>query len=257
MTAAGGPGERRVAIVTGAARGIGAAIATRLAADGCDVAALDLEEAACVGTVAAIGTAGRRGLALGADVADEASAVAAVQTVAGRLGLPTILVNNAGVLRDRIMAKMTLAEWDTVMGVHLRGAFLMSREAQQHMRSATWGRIVNISSTAALGNVGQANYSAAKAGLHGFTKTLALELGRHNITVNAVAPGFTITAMTRSTAERVGVDFDEMTERMVSQIPVGRAGEPRDIAHAVSFFADERFGFVSGQVLYVAGGPCD
>lgn len=244
-----------VAIVTGGARGIGAAIAARLAHDGCDIAVIDLDADACAGTVAAVRAAGRRALAVGADVSLEGAVVTAVGRVAGDLGPPTVLVNNAGVQRDHVMSRMTVSEWDTVMAVHLRGAFLMSRESQKHMKAASWGRIVNISSTAALGNIGQANYAAAKAGLLGFTRTLALELGRYNVTVNAVAPGFTITAMTRETADRVGVPFEQMSEDIVSQIPVGRAGKPEDIAQAAAFFADPRSGFISGQVLYVAGGP--
>ncbi|GAC1538275.1 MAG: 3-oxoacyl-ACP reductase FabG [Acidimicrobiales bacterium] len=245
----------RVALVTGAARGIGATIATRLAQDGLDVAVLDLDATACAATVEGVERAGRRAMAVGADVADEASVAEAVQSVTDSLGAPTVLVNNAGVLRDSLMFKMTVADWDTVMGVHLRGAFLMSRAVQPHLKQARWGRIVNLSSTAAMGAVGQANYSAAKAGLQGFTKTLAVELGRYNVTVNCVAPGFTVTDMTRSTAERVGIPFDEMVREQVDKIAVGRAGEPADIANAVSFFADERSGFVSGQVLYVSGGP--
>lgn len=245
----------RVAIVTGGARGIGAAIAARLAEDGHEVAVLDLDEAACTETVEAVEATGRRALAVGADVSDEAAVAAAVERIAGELGPPTVLVNNAGMIRDAMMFKMSVPDWDAVLGVHLRGAFLMSRATHAHMKAASWGRIVNLSSTAALGNVGQANYSAAKAGLQGFTKTLALELGRFNVTVNAVAPGFTVTAMTRSTAERVGVAFEQLQEDAIRNIPVGRVGHPADIAHAVAFFADERSGFVSGQVLYVAGGP--
>jgi 3-oxoacyl-[acyl-carrier protein] reductase len=249
------PPEHPVAVVTGAARGIGAAIARRLASDGCDVAILDLDAQSCQATLSAVREQRRRAVAVAADVGDEASVRAAVAEVTDALGPPTVLVNNAGVQRDHMMSRMTVEEWDLVMGVNLRGAFLMSREAQQHMKAVGWGRIVNISSTAALGNLGQANYAAAKAGLQGFTKTLALELGRGGVTVNAVAPGFTVTDMTRGTAERIGVSFEQMREDVVSQIPVGRAGEPEDIAHAVAFFADRRSGFVSGQVLYVAGGP--
>lgn len=245
----------RVAVVTGAARGIGAAVAVRLADDGLDVAVLDLDADACAETVAAVQAKGRNALAVGADVSDEASVVKAVAAIAENLGAPSVLVNNAGVIRDNMMFKMELSDWRTVMDVHLGGAFLMSRATQRFMTEAGWGRIVNMSSTSALGNRGQANYSAAKAGLQGFTKTLAIELGRYGVTVNAVAPGFVVTAMTHATAERMGVTFEQFEKAVVGQIPVGRAGQPEDIANAVSFFADERSGYVSGQVLYVAGGP--
>ncbi|MDE3008562.1 MAG: 3-oxoacyl-ACP reductase FabG [Acidobacteriota bacterium] len=245
----------RVAIVTGAARGIGAGVAKRLGEDGHDVAVVDLDEASCAETVAAIEATGRRALAVGADVSDEAAVEAAVARVAETLGAPTILVNNAGVLRDNLLFKMSMADWQTVMNVHLGGAFLMSRATQRFMTEANFGRIVNLSSTSALGNRGQANYSAAKAGLQGFTKTLAIELGRFGVTVNAIAPGFIVTAMTQATADRIGVPFEQFERAIVNNIPVQRAGQPEDIANAVSFFADERSGFVSGQVLYVAGGP--
>ena len=247
--------EKIVAVVTGAARGIGAGVARRLAEDGMDVAVVDLDEASCADTVAAVQEAGRTGLAVGCDVADEQAVVAAVERIAAEIGPPTVLVNNAGVLRDNLVFKMSAADWDTVLGVHLRGAFLMSRECQRHMGEAQWGRIVNLSSTSALGNRGQANYSAAKAGMQGFTKTLAIELGRFNVTVNAIAPGFITTAMTQATADRMKISFEQLVQGAAGQIPVGRVGQPEDIAQAVSFFADDRSGFVSGQVLYVAGGP--
>ncbi|MET0659520.1 MAG: 3-oxoacyl-ACP reductase FabG [Steroidobacteraceae bacterium] len=246
---------RKVAVVTGAARGIGAAIAVRLAQEGMEIAVLDLDAGACSETVRAIEDAGCRALAVAADVADEAAVKAAVRAIAGKLGPPTVLVNNAGIVRDRIMHRMNIEDWDRVMNVHLRGAFLMSREVHPHMRARNWGRIVNVSSTAALGAVGQANYSSAKAGLQGFTKTLAIEMGRFNVTVNVVAPGFTVTEITKSTAEREGISFDELVGDAVKQIPVGRVGQPEDIAHAVAFFVDERSSFISGQVLYVSGGP--
>ncbi|NLP84119.1 SDR family oxidoreductase [Microbacterium sp. CFH 90308] len=245
----------RIAIVTGAARGIGAATAQRLAADGNAVAVLDLEESACADTVAAITDAGARALAVGADVSDAASVERAVARVAEELGAPTILVNNAGIIRDNLLFKMTEEDWDAVMSVHLRGAFLMTRAVQEHQVKEGWGRIVNLSSTSALGNRGQANYAAAKAGMQGFTKTLALELGRYGVTANAIAPGFIVTDMTRATAERLGVSFDDFIAARAAEVPVQRAGYPDDIAAAASFFCSEEAGFVSGQVLYVAGGP--
>ena len=247
----------RTAIVTGGARGIGAATAKRLAADGMNVAVLDLEEASCKAVVEEIEAAGGRALAVGADVSDEASVTAAVEKITAELGAPTVLVNNAGIIRDNLLFKMTVADWDAVMGVHLRGAFLMSRAVQGSMREAGFGRIVNLSSTSAQGNRGQANYSAAKAGLQGLTKTLAVELGRFGVTANAVAPGFIETEMTQATAARMGISFEDFVAGAAKQIPVGRTGKPEDIAHAVSFFVSEGAGFTTGQVLYVAGGPCD
>lgn len=245
----------RVAIVTGAARGIGASIAARLAADGHDIAILDLDLAACADTVAIVEAAGRRALAVSADVADEAAVKAAVATIATRLGPPSVLVNNAGVLRDKMLSKMTFEDWRTVLDVNLTSAFLMCREVVPHMRETGWGRIVNLSSTAALGALGTANYSAAKAGIQGLTRTLAIELGRYGITANAVAPGFIETAMTAAVAQRINMPFEEMKQQALRDIHVGRVGQPDDIANAVSFFADARSGFVTGQVLYVAGAP--
>jgi 3-oxoacyl-[acyl-carrier protein] reductase len=201
----------RIAIVTGSARGIGAATARRLAADGMAVAVLDLDEAACAGTVKEIADAGGRALAVGADVSDAVQVQTAVERVAAELGEPNVLVNNAGVIRDNLLFKMTDDDWDTVMGVHLRGAFEMTRAVQKYMVKQRYGRIVNLSSSSALGNRGQVNYSAAKAGLQGFTKTVAIELGQFGITANAVAPGFIATDMTAATAERVGVSFDVFT----------------------------------------------
>jgi 3-oxoacyl-[acyl-carrier protein] reductase len=247
----------RVAIVTGAARGIGAATAKRLAHDGFAVAVLDLDEEAAAKTAAEITGDGRRALAVAADVADAAAVSAAVSTVASELGNPTVLVNNAGVTRDNLLFKMTENDWDTVLNVHLRGAFLMSRAVQAYMTEAKWGRIVNLSSTSALGNRGQTNYSAAKAGMQGFTKTLAIELGKFNITANAIAPGFIVTEMTKATAERLKISFEDMQTAAASQIPVARVGKPEDIAHTVSFLVSEGASFVSGQVIYVAGGPKD
>jgi 3-oxoacyl-[acyl-carrier protein] reductase len=245
----------RTAIVTGGARGIGAAIAARLAADGMAVGVLDLDETGAKSTAGLIVNSGGRAIGVAADVADALSVQAAVNQVASELGPPVVIVNNAGVTRDNLIFRMTEDDWDTVMSVHLRGAFLITRAAQKHMVDAGFGRIVNVSSTSALGNRGQVNYSAAKAGLQGLTKTLAVELGRFGVTANAVAPGFVATEMTKATAQRMGITFDEHAERAAANIPVGRVGQPDDIAHVVSFLVSEGAGFVSGQVVYAAGGP--
>jgi 3-oxoacyl-[acyl-carrier protein] reductase len=248
---------QRVAIVTGAARGIGAATAIRLATDGHAVAVLDLDEGACAETVSAITDAGGRAIGVGVDVADAAQVEAAVRRVADELGAPTILVNNAGITRDNLIFKMTEQDWDAVINVHLRGSFLMTRAVQAFMTSEKFGRIVNLSSTSAQGNRGQVNYSAAKAGLQGFTKTLAVELGKFGVTANAVAPGFIQTEMTKMTAERLGVSFEDFIAHSAAAIPVQRVGQPADIAATISFLCSEEAGFVSGQVIYVAGGPQD
>jgi len=247
--------DQRVAVVTGAARGIGAATARRLAADGLAVAVLDLKEGDCADTVDAITAAGGKAMAVGADVSQADQVKAAVAAVTEGLGGPAVLVNNAGVLRDNMLFKMTDDDWDTVMGVHLRGAFLMARACQKSMVDQKFGRIINLSSSSALGNRGQANYSTAKAGLQGFTKTLAIELGQFNITANAIAPGFIVTDMTAATAARVGMDFEDFQKAAAGRIPVRRVGRPEDVAHTASFLASEAAGFVSGQVIYVAGGP--
>ena len=245
----------RAAIVTGAARGIGAATAKRLAADGMAIAVLDLDAGSCAETVDAITAAGGRAVAVGADVSDASQVEAAVGKVAAELGPPVVLVNNAGIIRDNLLFKMSEDDWDMVLGVHLRGAFLMSRAAQKFMVEQRFGRIVNLSSSSALGNRGQVNYSAAKAGMQGFTKTLAMELGQFGVTANAVAPGFIATDMTAATAARVGMSFEDFQAAAASRIPVRRVGHPDDVAHVISFLVGEGAGFVSGQVIYVAGGP--
>ena len=247
--------SERIAIVTGAARGIGAATARRLATDGMAVAVLDLDEAESKGTAKEILDAGGRALAVGADVSKSDQVQAAVDRVVAELGEPTVLVNNAGIIRDNLLFKMTEEDWDAVLGVHLRGAFLMTRAVQKYMTGQKWGRIVNLSSSSALGNRGQVNYSAAKAGMQGFTKTLAIELGKFGVTANAVAPGFIATDMTAATAARVQMPFEDFQKAAAERIPVGRVGQPDDVANMISFLVSEGAGFVSGQVIYVAGGP--
>jgi 3-oxoacyl-[acyl-carrier protein] reductase len=244
----------RVAIVTGAARGIGAAIARRLAADGMAVGVVDLDAQGSARTVNGIVENGGRAVAIGADVADEAAAADAVQHTSAELGPVTVLINSAGIIRDNLIFKMSIDDWDAVMDVHLRGAFLMTRAAQAHMTQAKWGRIVNLSSTSALGNRGQVNYAAAKAGVVGFTKSLALELGKFGVTANAIAPGFIETEMTHASAARQGIDFEDWKLAAARDIPAGRIGQPTDVAAVASFLCRPEASYVSGQVIFVNGG---
>jgi 3-oxoacyl-[acyl-carrier protein] reductase len=248
---------QRVALVTGAAKGIGAATAVRLAHDGYDVGVLDLDESACAATASAVEATGRRAVTLGADVGDADAVGAAVARLAEELGGPTVLVNNAGITRDNLLFKMTEDDWDAVLRTHLRGAFLVTRAVQRFMTEAGWGRIVNLSSTSALGNRGQVNYAAAKAGMQGFTKTLAIELGPFGVTANAIAPGLIATDMTAATAERLKMSVDDFHRAAAQEVPLRRVGQPEDIAAVVSFLASEDASYVSGQVIYVAGGPKD
>jgi 3-oxoacyl-[acyl-carrier protein] reductase len=247
--------DGRVALITGGARGIGAATAARLAADGADIALLDLDADAATQTAQEIAArTGRRTLGVGADVADTEQVTAAVDRVAEELGSLGILVNNAGITRDNLLFKMSDADWDTVMAVHLRGFFLASRAAQRHMVAARWGRIISLSSVSALGNRGQLNYSAAKAGLQGATRTLAIELGPFGITANAVAPGFIVTEMTAALAERLGKTLEAFTEERAAITPVRRAGTPADIAGIIAFLASDDASFITGQTIYADGG---
>ncbi len=247
----------RVAIVTGAARGIGAATAERLGRDGFAIGVLDLDEPSCEAVALRIRDSGGRAAAVRVDVTSAEQVESGVARVAEELGPPVVLVNNAGIIRDNLLFRMTEDDWDAVLAVHLKGAFLMTRACQTHMTTQRYGRVVNLSSSSAQGNRGQANYSAAKAGLQGFTKTLAIELGRFGVTANAVAPGFVQTDMTAATATRLGVSFEDFIEHSARQIPVQRVGQPEDIAATIAFLVSEEAGFVSGQVIYVAGGPLD
>jgi 3-oxoacyl-[acyl-carrier protein] reductase len=216
---------------------------------------VDLVEDNARSVVAQITEAGGTAVAVTCDVSQEDQVTVAVERTVSELGPVGVLVNNAGVLRDNLLFKMTLDDWTTVIDTHLRGTFLFTRAAQASMVEQRWGRIVNLSSVAALGNRGQTNYSAAKAGLQGMTKTHAIELGQFNITVNAVAPGFVETPMIRQTAERQGRDFEAYKASVAERNPMRRVAQPIDIANAIALLASEDAGYINGQVIYVAGGP--
>jgi 3-oxoacyl-[acyl-carrier protein] reductase len=243
--------DGRIAVVTGAARGIGFAIGQRFAAEGARVAVLDLDVSAAKVAAAELGE-GHLGVAC--DVGDSTSVESAVSRVVDELGGLHLLVNNAGVTRDNLLFKMSDEDWDTVMTVHLRGAFLMSRAAQRVFVAQKYGKIVNLSSVSALGNRGQANYAAAKMGIQGFTRTLGIELGPYGVNVNAIAPGFIATDMTDATAARVGMSVEDFRQAAAQRNPVRRVGYPDDIAAVAAFLCSEESSYVTGQVLYVDGG---
>ncbi|WP_404356257.1 SDR family oxidoreductase [Cytobacillus firmus] len=247
--------ENQVAVVTGASRGIGREIAGRLASEGAYVYLVDINEEALNETRHELQEKGLAAEVFKADITNEQEVERVFSHIEEKHGRADILVNNAGIIRDNLIFKMNADDWDSVMNVHLKGTFLCSKYAQKLMVKNKYGRIINLSSVSALGSRGQANYAAAKAGIQGFTKTLAIELGKYNITVNAIAPGFIMTDMTKAVAERLGISFQELIESKVKHIPVNRAGTPEDIAQAASFFASPASSFISGQVLYVAGGP--
>jgi 3-oxoacyl-[acyl-carrier protein] reductase len=247
--------DGRVAVVTGAGRGIGAAEAIKLAQEGANVAVLDLTEEACRDTVEAVEAMGAEALAVGADVSNAKEVTAAFEKIGDRFGRIDILVNNAGVLRDNLLFKMSEDDWDTVLDVHLKGSFLCTRAAQKYMVEQEYGKVIMTSSIVALGNKGQVNYSAAKAGLQAMARTLALELGRFNINVNAIAPGWIETEMTKEAAERVGMSMEEMKERFAKNIPLRRFGRVEDIANVVAFLVSDDASYISGETIYVAGGP--
>lgn len=244
--------EGRVAVITGAAQGIGAGTAKRFAEEGAAVAILDLDEAKAQATAEGLGAS--KAIGVGCNVSDSASVDAAAERIVAELGGWHVLVNNAGITRDNLLFKMSEEDWDSVMGVHLKGAFLMSKAAQKVFVGQKYGKILNLSSISANGNPGQANYSAAKAGVQGFTRTLALELGKFGINVNAIAPGFIATEMTDATAQRLGMDIDEFRQLNAEANPVKRVGFPEDIAAAAAFLCSDEASYITGQTLYVDGG---
>ena len=247
--------DGRVAVVTGAARGIGFGCATRFAEEGASVAVVDLDEAAASEAAGRLPLQGdAKAVGIGADVSNTESAEAAVTRVVEELGGIHVLVNNAGITRDNLLFKMTDEDWDLVIGVHLRGAFLMTRAAQRHFVEQKYGKILNLSSVSALGNRGQANYSAAKMGIQGFTRTLGIELGPFGINANAIAPGFIATEMTDATARRLKMEPEELRRLNAEANPVRRVGEPADIAAAAAFLCSDEASYVTGQTLYVDGG---
>jgi len=244
--------EGRVAVITGAGQGIGASIMRRLAADGALVAGLDVDQGAVAALLEEIGV---RGLAIGCDVSRREQVEAAMARVDADLGRVDILVNNAGLTRDNLIHKMTDEDFDTVVGVHLRGSFLCSQAAQRYMVPRHYGKIVMLSSRSALGNRGQANYSAVKAAVQGLARTLAIELGPFGINVNAIAPGHIESAMTRAVAERVGITYDDLKARTIEANSIKRVGQPEDVANLAAFLVSDESSYITGQTIYIAGRP--
>lgn len=244
--------DGKVAIVTGAARGIGAAIVRKFASEGAKVAVLDVNVDGAKTLATEIGD---NAIGLSCNVADKEDVANAFQAVVDKFGRIDILINNAGVIRDNLLFKMTEDDWDTVIDIHLKGSFFCVKEAQKYMVEQKYGKIINLSSTSALGNRGQVNYASAKAGLQGMTRTLALELGPFGINVNAIAPGFIQTEMTKATAERMGITLEQMIEGVKQNIAIKRAGQPEDIANTAAFLCSDEASYVTGQILYVAGRP--
>ena len=247
--------QGKVAVITGSGRGIGAACGARLASEGAAVVISDMDPRTTEETAARIAAGGGKAKGIAADVTQRESVENLVKGAVDAFGRLDILVCCAGIIRDNLIYKMSDEDWDGVIDTHLKGTFYAAREAQKVMVPQKYGRMVFMSSTSALGNRGQTNYSTAKAGLQGMARTLAIELGRYSITVNTIAPGFIESAMTQQTAERMGMDFEQFKQGAASQIPVQRIGQPEDIAAAVAYLASEEAGFVSGQTLYVRGGP--
>jgi 3-oxoacyl-[acyl-carrier protein] reductase len=242
--------SNKVAIVTGSARGIGKAIALKLAEVGADVVVNDIPAAADAleTTANEIRTLKRKALAITADVSSSSDVARFIETAASTMGRIDILVNNAGVTRDQLLMRMTDEEWDTVINIDLKSAFLCSRAVIRYMMKQRWGRIISIASVVGMmGNAGQANYASAKAGVIGLTKSIAKEVGSRGITANAIAPGFIETKMTEQLDEK-------QRQVLIQRIPLASIGTPRDVAEAVAFLASEEAKYITGQVLGVDGG---
>ncbi len=247
--------DNRVVVITGGGRGIGAATAVRFASEGAAVVVSDMDAAPAEETAEKIRKEGGKAAAIACDVTQKDSVESLIEGALKEFGKLDTLVACAGITRDNLIYKMTDEDWDSVIDTHLKGTFLAARAAQKAMVPNKYGKMVFLSSTSALGNRGQTNYSTAKAGLQGMARTLAIELGPYGVNVNAVAPGFIETRMTQMTAERMGMDFEQFKQGAASQIPVRRVGQPEDIASAIAYLCSDEASFISGQTLYVRGGP--
>ena len=249
--------EKKVAVVTGAGRGIGKAIATKLAEEGARVVISDVDLAFAESLAEKLKVMGREALAIKADVSNGQEVESMFEQAGRRFGGVDILVNNAGIRRDAPVHKISEKDWDSAIAVQLKGSFNCARAAQKYMVRQNYGKIVNLSSPvpASLGNRGQTSYASASAAIEGFTKALALELGRYNINVNCVAPDFIDTEMTRNTARKEGMYLDDFKRFALAQIPLRRLGTPEDVANVVLFLVCDESSFISGQVICVRGGP--
>jgi 3-oxoacyl-[acyl-carrier protein] reductase len=247
--------EGKVAIVTGGARGIGAATSQRFAEEGAAVVVSDLDKEPAEETAGKIKSSGGKAAAVACDVSQRAPVEAMVAKAVEEFGRLDLLVTCAGITRDNLIYKMTDEDWDGVIDTHLKGTFLCAQAAQKVMVQQQYGKMVFLSSVSALGNRGQTNYSAAKAGLQAMARTLAIELGRYNINVNAVAPGFVETRMTQATAERLGMSWEDFKKAAAENTPLRRTGKPEDIASVIAFLCSDDSSFVTGQTIYVRGGP--
>lgn len=249
--------ENKVAIVTGAGRGIGRAIATRLAEEGAKVVVSDINSVFAENLATQFKKMGQEALAIKADVSNWQEVEQMLEQTEGKFGKVDILINNAGIRRDAPFHKISGEDWDAVIAVQLKGSFNCTRAAQKYMVRQNYGKIVNLSSPvpSSLGRRGQTSYASVNAAIEGFTKTLALELGRYNINVNCVAPDFIDTEMTRKAARREGMYVDDFKRFAVAQVPLRRIGTPVDVANVVLFLVSDESSFISGQVIHVKGGP--